>query len=259
MVRGLEKFQEYFSGFIGNYVIIGGTACDIAISESGLKPRVTKDIDIILIVEALSVEFISKFWEFVEAGKYEIKEKEVKDRRYYRFMKPSVDEYPYQIEIFSRNPDLLDLKDGSHLTPIPVSEGITSLSAILLDGEYYRFTIDHSNIVNGLRIANTEALICLKAKAYLDLSNRKSVGEDISDKEVRKHKHDVLRLIVLLTEEDKFTLPDRLKQDLQNFVSLIKEDLPDSAIYNEMGLGNIDVQELFEHLIRNFNLAFDEK
>ncbi|MBN2435998.1 MAG: hypothetical protein JXK07_12105 [Spirochaetes bacterium] len=255
MVRGLEKFQEYFSGFIGNYVIIGGTACDIAISESGLKPRVTKDIDIILIVEALSVEFISKFWKFVGAGNYEVKEKGEKDRRYYRFVKPSSNEYPYQVEIFSRNPDLLDLKDGSHLTPIPVSEGITSLSAILLDGEYYRFTIDHSNIVNGLRIANTEALICLKAKAYLDLSKRKSEGEEISDKEARKHKHDILRLLVLLSEEDKFSLPDNLKQDLQNFVDLVKEDLPDSAIFKEMGLGNIDVQELFEHLIKNFNLT----
>ena len=255
MVRGLEKFQEYFKGFIGNYVVIGGTACDIAISEAGLRPRATKDIDIILIVEALSTEFIYKFWEFVEAGNYVIKEKGEKDRRYYRFNKPSLDEYPYQVEIFSKNPDILDLKEGSHLTPIPVSEGITSLSAILMDGEYYNFTIDHSNIVNGVRIANTEALICLKAKAYLDLSKRKSEGEEISDKETRKHKHDVLRLTVLLSEDDTFTLPDSLKQDLRDFVDLIKEDLPDGAIFKEMGSGNIDVQELFDHLIKNFYLA----
>ena len=30
MVKGLEKFKEYFTGFEDNYVIIGGTACDIA-------------------------------------------------------------------------------------------------------------------------------------------------------------------------------------------------------------------------------------
>jgi len=31
MVKGLEKFKEYFAGFEDNYVIIGGTACDIAL------------------------------------------------------------------------------------------------------------------------------------------------------------------------------------------------------------------------------------
>jgi hypothetical protein len=255
MVRGFEKFLEYFSEFIGSYIVIGGTACDILIKEAGLKPRATKDIDIILIVEALSKEFVSRFWEFVGTGNYEIKEKSEKDRRYYRFIKPTVDEYPFQVEIFSRNPDLLDLKEGSHLTPIPVSEGTTSLSAILLNGEYYKYTIDHSNNDHGLRIANTEALICLKAKAYLDLTKRKSDGEEISDKEIRKHKNDVLRLAALLREDDKFTLPESLKQDLQTFVDLVKGDLPDNAIFMEMGVRNIDVQRLFEQMITNFNLS----
>jgi hypothetical protein len=73
----------------------------------------------------------------VEAGGYEIKEKCHKDRKYYRFIKPSDNEFPFQIEIFSKNPDILDLKDGTHLTPIPVSDESISLSAILLDEEYY--------------------------------------------------------------------------------------------------------------------------
>ena len=255
MVRGFEVFLEYFGEFTGSYVVIGGTACDILIVEAGLKPRATKDIDIILIVEALSKEFVSRFWEFVETGNYEIKEKDEKDRRYYRFIKPADNKYPFQVEIFSRNPDLLDLKEGSHLTPIPVFEGTTSLSAILLDGEYYKYTIDHSNNDHGLRIANTEALICLKAKAYLDLTKRKSEGEEISIREIRKHKNDVLRLAALLSEDDKITLPESLKQDLKNFVDFVKEDLPDKEIFVEMGVGNIDVQRLFEQMIANFILS----
>jgi hypothetical protein len=255
MVRGLRKFQEYFKEYAVNYVIIGGTACDIVISEAGLNPRATKDIDIVLIVEALNKDFLSKFWEFVESGGYEIKEKGEKDRKYYRFIKPSNDEFPFQIEIFSRSPDLLDLKDGAHLTPIPVSEGTTSLSAILLDGEYYQYTIEYSNNDRGLKIANTEALICLKAKAFLDLTKRKSDGEEISDKEIRKHKNDVLRLTALLSAEEKFLLPVSLKLDMQTFVGILKGDLPDNSIFREMGLGDIDVKKLFEQLLMNFNLS----
>ena len=29
MVRGIETFKEFFKGFEDNYVIIGGTACEI--------------------------------------------------------------------------------------------------------------------------------------------------------------------------------------------------------------------------------------
>jgi hypothetical protein len=259
MVRGLDKFREYFMDFTGSYVIIGGTACDIAIAEAGFRPRATKDIDIILIIEALSSEFVAKFWKFVEEGGYEKKEKSSIDRKYYRFTKPVNDEFPYQIEIFSRNPDLLDLKEGTHLTPIPVSEGIPSLSAILLDNDYYAYTINHSKDGGGLRIANTEALICLKSKAFLDMLKRKANGDEIPDKEIRKHKLDVLRLAALLSAEDSFILPGSIKGDLQKFTEEIRGNLPDNSIFKEMGLGTIDVEKLFDQLIKNFNLTTNEQ
>ena len=50
MVKGLEKFKEHFSGFEDNYVIIGGTACDIALRDTDMRPHVTNDIDMILII-----------------------------------------------------------------------------------------------------------------------------------------------------------------------------------------------------------------
>ena len=258
MVRGLEKFREFFRNYNGSYVIIGGTACDIAINEAELTPRTTKDIDIILIVEAISPAFVLKFWEFVKEGGYELKEQGDKDRRYYRFTKPENHGFPYQVEIFSKNPDLLDLKEGMHLTLIPVSESVPSLSAILLDEDYYKYTIAHSSYKDALRIANIDALICLKAKAYLDLVKRKKNGEEIPEKDIRKHKLDIFRLAVLLTAEDNFYLPDSLKEDMQEFTDLISVELPDNAIFKEMGLGTIDVEKLFEQMIKNFNLAVNE-
>ena len=258
MVRGLNKFREFFKNYNGSYVIIGGTACDIAINEAGLTPRATKDIDIVLIVEAISPAFVLKLWKFVEEGGYEIKEKGDKDRRYYRFIKPSDVAYPYQIELFSRNPDLLDLKEGTHLTPIPVSDGVPSLSAILLDNDYYNYTIDHSSFSDGLRIANLESLICLKAKAFLDLMKRKENGDEISENDIRKHKLDIFRLAALLPADGNFILPDSLKVDLQEFADLISKELPDNAIFKEMGLGTIDVEKLFDQMIKNFNLKANE-
>jgi hypothetical protein len=44
MVKGLEKFKEFFAGFEDNYVIIGGIACDIALRDTDMRPRATDDI-----------------------------------------------------------------------------------------------------------------------------------------------------------------------------------------------------------------------
>lgn len=71
MVRGLEKFKEYFKEFSDNYIIIGGTACDIALTGSDMPPRATDDIDMILIVDNITPEFGQRFWQFISEGEYQ--------------------------------------------------------------------------------------------------------------------------------------------------------------------------------------------
>jgi len=254
MVIGIDKFREYFKDFPDSYVIIGGTACDIIIGAAGLRPRATKDIDIILIIEALTPDFVRHFWTFIKEGNYEKREKSAEERKYYRFLNPATADFPYQIELFSRKPDIMDLEGEPHLTPIPVDDDLSSLSAILLNDMYYRFTIDHSIQEDDLNRANTETLICLKAKAFLDMLARKDRGENVHEKEIRKHKADVFRLVLFLTPETIFILPDIIKTDLQLFVNNVKNNLPDPAIFKEMGAGNIDATAILIQLVRNFDL-----
>ena len=255
MVRGIDVFTKYFEQYPDNYVIIGGTACDIIVSESGFRPRATKDIDIILVVEALDSAFARQFWNFVIEGKYEVREKSDPERQYYRFKKPENIEFPYQIELFSRVPDVLDVPEQSRYTPIPIDEDITSLSAILMNEDYYQFTIAGSNLQDGIRIANIETLICLKARAYNDLKAAKERGEKIDSDKINTHKLDVFRLAVFLAEGNLFELPESIKADLQAFADRLKIDLPGNAIFKEMGLGNINVDQVFNQIIQNFNLT----
>ena len=85
MVKGLDVFEKYFKDHAGSYVIIGGTACDMIIEDAGFSPRATKDIDVILVVEAMTPEFVKQFWQFIQDGKYERNEKSADERKYYRF------------------------------------------------------------------------------------------------------------------------------------------------------------------------------
>jgi hypothetical protein len=254
MVKGLIKFKEYFEKYPGNYVIIGGTACDIIIGEAGFTPRATKDIDIILVVEALSADFIKQFWKFIQEGNYERKEKSADERKYYRFINPENKEFPYQIELFSRNPDLIELDEPAHLTPIPVEDDLSSLSAILLSNDYYQYILEHSVMENGLHRANTEALICLKAKAWLDITERIVNGGTEDTKQLRKHKADVFRLVVMLAASDVFVLPESIKSHLQTFVNAIANDLPDKAIFKEMGMGDMKIENVLRQLVKSFKL-----
>jgi hypothetical protein len=136
MVKGLEVFREHFRDYADRYVFIGGAACDIAMTGAGLAFRATKDLDIVLFVEALDAAFVRAFWEFVRIGGYEVQEKSTGEKQFYRFQKPTNANYPFMLELFSRQPDVLQVADGSHLTPLPVEEDASSLSAILLDNDY---------------------------------------------------------------------------------------------------------------------------
>ena len=55
MVRGIDSFRDWFQGYEDQYAIIGGTACDLLMTDEGLDFRATKDIDLVLIVEAFDL------------------------------------------------------------------------------------------------------------------------------------------------------------------------------------------------------------
>ena len=260
MVRGIEQFKEFFAGFEDNYVIIGGTACEIHEEIYAQTPRATKDIDIILIVEALSKEFVTRFWEFVKAAQYGEQNRGTVERQhtrheYYRFMKPVNQEYPYQVELFSRNLGLIDFPEDAHLTPIPVSEDLSSLSAILMNDDYYHYTIEHSRLEDGIHIANIESLICLKCKAYLEMSERKTRGEQIDSKQIAKHKKDVFRLAAMIGTAERFVISKSLSDDIERFCEEASSDLPNADFIKAAGLGRTTGERLIQQLKNCFILS----
>jgi hypothetical protein len=254
MVKGLDKFKDFFKEFSKNYLLIGGAACDRQLENAGLEFRATEDLDIVLIVEAYSTEFVKKFWEFIEEGKYEIKEKSTGKKIYYRFKKPSDDSFPWQLELFARKPEIT-LSEDARLTPIPVGEDATSLSAILLNDEYYDFTIKNSEVIEDIPIASTGALICLKAGAHLDLKKRKKNGEKVDDKDIKKHRDDIIRLAAILADENIEDLPQQLKDDLIEVISDFKKENPDvSSIGKSLGIPDLNITDIIKQLEKTFSL-----
>ena len=219
MIKGLEIFRTTFAKFSDSYILIGGAACDVQLEQSGMPFRVTRDLDIVLCVESLTPEFGRAFWNFVREGGYQIQEKTTGEKKFYRFRKPSSPDYPAMLELFSRQPKNFEIAQESVLTPIPIEEEISSLSAILLNEEYYNFIQSHKTQIDEISLLSIEGLIALKIKAWLDLSERKSNGEQIDSKDIKKHKNDIFRLFVSLPGNAFASLTTGIENDVRQFIA----------------------------------------
>lgn len=247
MVRGINSFREWFRGYEEQYAIIGGAACDLLMTDEGLEFRATKDIDLVLIVEAIDADFGKKFWEYVVSAGYEHKNKSTGEPQFYRFAGPQTRDYPTMIELFSRRPDAIVLPEDAVLTPLPIDEEISSLSAILLNEDYYEFLKQGRIQISGVTVLDAPYLIPFKAKAWTDLSDKKAAGEEVDSKNIRKHKNDVFRLTELLDQNQAKLpyLPDTVRNDMSRFVErMAAEDVS----LKQLGIHGKTKQAILEQL-----------
>ena len=224
MVRGLQLFSAWFEKYTDQYVLIGGTAASLAMNAAGVEFRQTKDLDIVIHVEVLKSEFITKFLEFIKAGQYEIKLSGMHGKPcLYRFQKPADDEFPYMIELFARAPIGLEIAFGHKLTPLRTEDLVSSLSAILLDDDYYKFILENRVITEGLPVIAAVGLIPLKALAWLNLKELKEVGEQIDSRDIKKHLNDIEKISMLLAPNFTVDISGKIKSDLSIFIVELKK------------------------------------
>lgn len=254
MVTGIDSFREWFKGYENHYVIIGGTACDILMSEGGLLFRATKDIDMVLMVEAIDHEFGKKIWDYIKEAGYRSCNRSSGNPQFYRFSYPRSDKYPAMIELFARKLDIIKLPEDAVLTPLPLDDELSSLSAILLDKDYYNFMKNGKVIVDGVSVLEPMHIIPFKAKAWLDLTNRKNNGEHVDSKNIRKHKNDVFRLSDLVDVDAKIPVSKGVYEDIFDFINRMDGEEID---VNQLGIKNKTKEQILEELRNIYILQED--
>jgi hypothetical protein len=205
MIKGLDHFKDHFAGNADDFAVIGGVAAHEIMGTAGLEFRATKDIDLVIIARPAAA-FCQKLVSYIEAGQYEVRQSKDGTPAYYRFLKPNKTDYPFQIEIFSRRPDDLTLRDGQHIIPVNEIASGADLSAILLEDDYFELIKTTIQRIKGLPIASPEAVIALKSRAFNDLKDRKAAGDlTVSNDEIKKHRNDILRLSQALSQQAKYS------------------------------------------------------
>ena len=226
MVKGLEHFREYFKEYSESFILVGGVASYLLLDEAGApKLRATRDLDIVLLMKPRE-DFLNAIKEYIKLGGYEIQRGARDQATFYRFQKPKLGEFPVMIELFATAEAEFDLADDQHIIPVENEAGIESLSAILLDDEYYSIIKKNAVERDGIYLLNEMALIPFKAKAYLEIKER---GED--SKNWKKHRADIINLAVtFLTDETEEKLSGNVREHFVEFMKQVKDELTPDVV-----------------------------
>ncbi|MDE0346257.1 MAG: hypothetical protein OXI66_10840 [Boseongicola sp.] len=222
MVPGLDRFRTHFEGLEDSYALIGGAACSLIFDQAGLDFRATKDLDMVLCVEVVDGKFATALKAFLNAGGYATRQRSEGRREFHRFQDPKDRSHPAMLELFSNCVDIQEIEDGDELTTVPVADDVLSLSAILLDPNYYAALVASRRAIGGVQVLDESLLIPFKARAFADLNRRREAGDQaVKGDDIKKHRNDVFRLIQLLRADQRVEVAEPLKSDLRAYIEVV--------------------------------------
>ena len=150
--------------------------------------------------------------------------------------------------LFSKIPHYFERNSSFKLTSIHIDENIVSLSAILLDDEYYELLVNGKTLIDGYSVINIETLILFKIRAWLDFKLQKENGVELDSRKINKHKNDIFRLLVNVVPMRRLELSTKIQNDVLSFIEKVKDDKPD--------LKNLDIMTNFERLVQLLQSMF---
>ncbi len=227
-----DKFFDYFKEYEDCYVIIGGNATAFWLEQDQQVFRATKDYDMVVIFENTTDDFAKEFSEFILENGYlrcEVGGDEDKKKVYYRYRLDSehqVKDVPKEIELFSRKPMNYLLDTPTETTPLHYEDG-PSLSAIILDDDYYLLLKECQEKIGNVSVLSIPGLIYFKAKAHLDVRQRIQSGKKITHRADKiKHFKDVCLLCSLLSSENDSIgeIPESCQSDLKAFIQIVEAE-----------------------------------
>lgn len=236
---GLSHFQDYCKDLDDNYVVVGGFATIMHLDrELEGHGKATFDIDLVLLTNN-SVEMSQRIKQYINDGEYKIQIGEKDQYKYYRFIEPQKQNFAKEIELFASNENDLELENSQRIIPVDPEEGLYSLSAIMLDPEYFEMIKNNVDKTNRAPCTNTQATMMLKMSAFYDLKSR-------DDKKWKKHRRDIVKLALLLTGEEQIKLTGRMKQDFDSFIKHLNDEV-DQKMIKSFGDGlPIDKEQIIE-------------
>lgn len=88
-------------------------------------------------------------------------------------------------------------------------------------------------------------MILFKMKVWLDLNERKSNGEKIDNKNIKKHKNDILRLAANIESDSFVEVAGKVRTDVLQFLKSVETEKVNVI---NLGIRNSSFAELLERM-----------
>lgn len=76
-------------------------------------------------------------------------------------------------------------------------------------------------VVEGIGVLGAEHLIPFKMYSWINLLDRKRAGEHVNEKDLKKHKYDVFRLLQIVTDGTKVKAAGLVADSIQRYIEEI--------------------------------------
>jgi hypothetical protein len=123
---------------------------------------------------------------------------------------------------------------------------MSSLSAIIIENDYYDFIQEGKIVVDGISILRPEYIIPLKAKAWLDLNARVNEGEHVDSKDIKKHKNDIFRLFQIIDTGSHINLKQSILGNVKEYFIKMKTEEP--VDLKALGVSDVSIETIISSL-----------
>lgn len=122
------------------------------------------------------------------------------------------------------------------------------MSAILLNDDYYTMLQNGRMEIDRVTVLAPEYLVPFKAKAFLDLSERKAAGQAVDSADIKKLKNDVARLVSIMTGRETVKMPDAVRADMSQFIAEYEQNPVEPKRLNLQGLTSAGIVTLLKQI-----------
>ena len=116
----------------------------------------------------------------------------------------------------------------------------------MLDENYYKCIENGKQVIDDISILGPEYILLFKARAWLDLTQRKGSGEPIDSKNIKKHRNDVFRIFGLLSPDQRIDLAGAIKADLSQFIETMLTE--QNLDLKSLGIRHMKLEDLLQNL-----------
>jgi len=118
-----------------------------------------------------------------------------------------------------------------------------------IDKLRYYYAVGRSREIAGLQVLEKDALVILKAKAYINNRKRKEEVRQGHQDDIDKHKKDIYRLSFLFSGEERYDVPDVIKTDLKEFLAKLQTDsISTKAIARAMKVSEVSMPNFIQKI-----------